>query len=202
MKFLSGLLLASLLLPAQPHPLQQIVDAARIDSPALKDLMGKGLPELHGRDGVLVWGQDFFFAVESPSPATVAIDKQPPLPMKQVPGTNYYYLLRTLRMGTTHQYHYRDESGKLIGAYEVASYNPDSYPHPDVRRGELSEKRTLKSAVYPGMTANYWVYANPGIDTVNGAPLMVWQDGKQSSAIRICFGFGFRSSPITSSQRS
>lgn len=178
MKLIPGLLLASILLPAQVHPLQQIVDAARTDSPALRELLGKGLPELRGRDGALVWGQEFFFAVESPSPATVSIDKQPPVPMKQVPGTRYYYLLRTLRMGITHQYLYRDGEGKSIGAYEVAAYNPDSCPLPGVARGQLSGKRTLTSKIYPGVTANYWVYANAGIDTVNGAPLMVWQDGE------------------------
>ena len=28
------------------------------------------------------------------------------------------------------------------------------------------------------MSANYWVYVNPGVDTTRGAPLMVWQDGE------------------------
>ena len=38
--------------------------------------------------------------------------------------------------------------------------------------------KTLKSTIYPGMSANYWVYVNPGADLVNGAPLMIWQDGE------------------------
>jgi enterochelin esterase family protein len=62
--------------------------------------------------------------------------------------------------------------------YQVAGYNPDSYPVPGVPRGVLSEKKTLKSAIYPGMSTNYWVYTNPGVDTTRGAPLMVWQDGE------------------------
>ena len=173
--FLAGALLAD----AQQHPLKELVDAARADSPALKTLLGKGLPELRGRDGVLVWGQDFLFAVESSTPATVSIDKQPAIPMKQVVGTNYHYLLRTLRLGSTHQYRYFDGAGKPIGgAYEVAGYNPDSYPLPDVPRGTLSGRKTLTSQIYPGMIANYWVYTNAGADTVNGAALMVWQDGE------------------------
>jgi hypothetical protein len=89
---------------AQKNPIQEIVDAARVDSPALKNLLGHGIPELRGRDGVAVWGQEFFFAVESETPATVSIDQEPPLAMKHVAGTNYYYLLKTLRMGRTHQY--------------------------------------------------------------------------------------------------
>lgn len=173
------LLVGSMFVSAQQHPLQQLVEAARIDSPLLKTLLGKGLPELRGRDGVVVWGQDFLFAVESPTPATVAIDKQPAVAMKPVAGTNYHYLLKTLRLGTTHPYHFYDGAGKLIGSYEVAGYNPDSYPQPGVAPGKLSEKKTLTSKVYPGMTANYWVYTNAGVDTsANGAPLMVWQDGE------------------------
>jgi len=41
--------------------------------------------------------------------------------------------------------------------------------------------KTLQSKVYPGMSSNYWVYVNPGADMVNGAPLMVWQDGEAIS---------------------
>ncbi|MFN7919850.1 MAG: alpha/beta hydrolase-fold protein [Bryobacteraceae bacterium] len=173
--FLAAALAFSLL--AQ-NPIQEIVEAARNHSPTLATLLGHGLPELKGRDGVIVWGQDFLFAVESSTPAKVSIDKQPALPMKPVAGTNYYYLLRTLRLGVTHQYQYLDGNGKPIGSYEVAGYNPDSYPLAGVPRGKLSEKKTLTSKIYPGMTANYWVYTNPGVDAANGAPLMVWQDGE------------------------
>ncbi len=167
-----------MLASAQTHPLQQLIEAARTDSPALKTLLGKGLPELRGRDGALVWGQEFLFAVESATPATVSIDKQPAVAMRRVADTNFYYLLKTLRLGATHPYRYFDGDGKPIGTYEVAGYNPDSYPIGGVARGVLSGRRTLASKVYPGMTANYWVYTNPGVDTMNGSPLMVWQDGE------------------------
>jgi enterochelin esterase family protein len=163
---------------AQKHPLEELIDAARVDSPQLKNLLGHELPMLRGRDGVAVWGQEFLFAVESETPATVSIDHEPPLAMKHVAGTNYYYLLKTLRMGRTHQYHYFRADRSEIGAYEVASYNPEAYPIPGVPRGKLSDMKTLTSQVYPGMTSNYWVYVNPGADMVNGAPVMVWQDGE------------------------
>lgn len=172
------LVLACSALHAQKHPLQELIDAARADSPALSTLLGKGLPGLRGRDGAAVWGQHFLFAAESPTPATVSIDKQPALKMKHVSGTQYYYLVKTLRLGMTHQYEYFDGAGKSIGSYEVAGYNPDSYPLPGVPAGKLSERKTLSSKIYPGMTANYWVYVNHGADTVKGAPLMVWQDGE------------------------
>ena len=167
----------------QTHPLQELIDAARADSPRLKELLdrkdewGNRIPELNGRDGVAVWGQEFLFAVQSASAATVVIDGEPPVPLKQVTGTNYWYLLKRLRLGTTHQYHYFG-GGREIGAYQVAGYNPDSYPIAGIPPGKLSERKTLKSTVYPGMSCNYWVYVNPGADLINGAPLMVWQDGE------------------------
>ncbi|HKD08493.1 MAG TPA: alpha/beta hydrolase-fold protein [Bryobacteraceae bacterium] len=162
---------------AQTDPLHDLIDAARAHSPRLKELLASGLPQLNGRDGAVVFGQEFLFAVQSEKPATVSIDHQPPLAMTNVPGTNYWYRLATLRLGTTHNYNYFAE-GKSLGTYDVAGYNPDSYPVPGAPRGKLSEMKTLVSKTCPGMSANYWVYVNPGADLTNGAPLMVWQDGE------------------------
>src|SRR6267154_3363946 len=170
------LLSASAVYP-QMHPLQELIEAARANSPRLKDLIANGLLGLQGRDGAAVWGQEFLFAVHSEKPALVSVDKQPPISMANIPGTNYWYRLMTLRLGTTHNYNYFVD-GRSLGTYDVAGYNPDSYPLPGVPRGSLSGMKTLASKVYPGMTANYWVYVNPGADTTRGAPLMVWQDGE------------------------
>src|SRR5690606_13599315 len=99
-------------LVAQINPVQELIEAARTDSPRLKELLsatdayGRRIPELAGRDGVAVWGQEFVFAVESANPASVSIDNEPPIPMKQVPGTNYWYLWKMLRLGTTHRHQY------------------------------------------------------------------------------------------------
>lgn len=171
------LFLTALPLTAQTHPLQRLIDAARANSPDLKILLAQGLPGLNGRDGAAVWGQDFLFAVESPDPAMIAIDSQPPLPMTRATGSNYWYKLTTLRLGTTHSYTYA-AAGRSLGAYEVAGYNPDSYPLPGVPQGRLSAMRTLTSKIYPGLSANYWVYTNAGVDPTKPAPLMVWQDGE------------------------
>ena len=162
---------------AQLEPIHELIEAARVNSPNLKELLGQGLPLLQGRDGAIVYGQDFLFAVQSDNPATLSIDHQPPVAMTNVAGTRYWYKLATLRLGTTHNYNYF-ASGKSLGTYDVAGYNPDSYPLPGVPRGKLSGMKTLTSKIYPGMSANYWVYVNPGADLINGAPLMVWQDGE------------------------
>lgn len=165
------------LLSAQVHPLLELIDAARTESPRLGELLTAGLPGLHGRDGVAVWGQEFLFAVESEKAAAVSIDHQPALAMKNIGGTKLWYVLKTLRLGTTHHYEYLAD-GKPLGSYDVAGYNPDSYLLPGVTRGKLSAMKTHSSKIYPGITANYWVYVNAGADLTRGAPLMVWQDGE------------------------
>lgn len=179
MRLTTLLLVLCLPAAAQLHPLRELIEAARANNTAeLQQLLNSGLPMLKGRDGAAVWGQDFLFAVESETPATVSIDKQPPVAMTAVPGTKLWYRLATLRLGATHTYTYFDSAAKPIGTYDVAGYNPDSYPLPGAAHGKLSEKRTHSSKVYPGMTANYWVYVNAGADIANGAPLMIWQDGE------------------------
>lgn len=173
-------LLGGLALCAQMHPLQELIEAARANNHArLKELFASGIIGLKGRDGAAVWGQDFLFAVESAELAVaVRIDHEvPPRVMRRVAGTNYWYQLATLRLGTTHNYEYM-APGKSLGTYDVAGYNPDSYPLPGVSKGTLSAMRTHTSKVYPGMSANYWVYVNAGANVTNGAPLMVWQDGE------------------------
>ncbi|MFO0501869.1 MAG: glycerophosphodiester phosphodiesterase family protein [Acidobacteriota bacterium] len=162
---------------AAVHPLEELIEAARTDSPRLGELLRSGLPGLKARDGAAVWGQEFLFAVESETPAVVSVDKQPPVAMRAVPGTNLWYRLMRLRLGTTHTYTYLT-AGRTLGTYDVAGYNPDSYPLPGAARGAMSPMRTIESRVYPGMRANYWVYVNAGADLRAGAPLMVWQDGE------------------------
>ena len=45
-------------------------------------------------------------------------------------------------------------------------------------KGQASEKKVITSKIYPGMTADYWIYVSPGYDPAAGAALMVWQDGQ------------------------
>ena len=176
-RLIVGLMIAMGIAGAQGHSLEELIEAARTGSPKLKELLASGLPGLKGRDGAAVWGQEFLFAVESEKAATVSVDKQAAVAMAPVAGTRFWYRLMTLRLGTTHTYTYFSD-GKPIGTYDVAGYNPDAYPKAGVAPGKLSEMRTLTSKIYPGMTANYWVYVNAGADLTRGAPLMVWQDGE------------------------
>jgi enterochelin esterase family protein len=164
-------------LGAQTHPLQELIEAARAKSPELKDLLAKRSPNL-AQGGVWVWGQDFLFAAQSEGAATVSIDAQPAVPLAKITGSNLSYRLVKMRTGVTHSYQFLNEGKPLGTRRDVAGYNPDSYPKPGVPKGTLSEKKVIESKLYPGATADYWIYASPGVDPAKPSALMVWQDGQ------------------------
>jgi enterochelin esterase-like enzyme len=177
MKILALLLLASPAFFAQTPPLEQLIDAARQGpaSPGLKEQIGKTLSP---RGGVAIWGQDYLFVADSPSPATISIDRQPAVEMAKIEGSSLWMLLQKMRTGVTHEYQFY-AGGKPLGARgDAVGYNPDSYPKPGVPRGKVSEKLTIISKIYDGMKSDYWVYASPGVDPAVPSPLMVWQDGQ------------------------
>jgi enterochelin esterase family protein len=162
---------------AQPiAPLSQLIESARQGSatPGLSDLITKTLTP---KGGVAVWGQDFLFVIESPSPAMVSIDQQPPLSMEKVGSSNLWMRLQKMRVGVTHAYQFYADGKPLANRTDLSGYNPDSYPKPGVPQGKLSEKHTITSKIYDGMKADYWYYASPGVDPAVPAPMMVWQDG-------------------------
>ena len=174
---LALLLAAASALSAQQHPLERLVGAVREDpsAPATTQLINETLGP---RGGTAVWGQDFLFVSASATPLYLSIDGMAPLPMQRVELTNLWMRVEKLRTGVTHSYQYATE-GKLIGSRaDVAGYQADSYPKPGVPRGTLSDKRTIVSKLYDGMTADYWVYLSPGVKPGVEAPLMVWQDGQ------------------------
>jgi enterochelin esterase-like enzyme len=184
---LSLFLLVAPLLSSQTHPLEQIITVARQGpaAPGLADLATKTLSP-HG--GVAVWGQDYLFVSDltagpknepvSASSAGVSIDMQPPLAMQKIPGSLLWMRLVKMRVGVTHAYQYFADNKPVGSRTDLAGYNPDSYPHPGLPKGTLSDKQTIVSKIYDGMKADYWYYASPGVDPSVPAPLMVWQDGQ------------------------
>jgi len=178
MKGLSLLLpLCAAALCAQTHPLQAIVEAARNNPAALKALLATNFPNLKNQGTALVWGQDFLFVAETAKQPAVSIDGQAAPAMTRLADSDIWYRLAKMRTGVTHSYEYFAEGKTLFPRRDVAGYNPDSYPKPGVAKGTLSEKHTITSKIYEGSTADYWVYASPGVDPARPAPVMVWQDG-------------------------
>jgi enterochelin esterase-like enzyme len=170
-------LLLSTAIFAQTPPLEELIDMAR-QGPSASGLKEQITKTLSPRGGNAVWGQDYLFVANSPTPATVSIDQEPPHAMAEVPGSSFWMLLTKMRTGVTHSYQFYAD-GKPLGARgDAVGYNPDSYEKPGVPRGKVSEKRTITSRIYDAMKADYWVYASPGVDPAVPAALMVWQDGQ------------------------
>ena len=131
-------------LGAQTHPLQELIEAARAQSPALKDLLAKRSPNL-GQGGVWVYGQDFVFAAQSEGATSVSIDGNPGVALAKLPGSNLAYKLVKMRTGVTHSYQFLVDGKPLGTRRDIAGYNPDSYPKAGVPKGTLSEKKTISS---------------------------------------------------------
>jgi enterochelin esterase-like enzyme len=177
MKKFALLLLASSAAFAQTPPLEELIGLAR-QGPGAPGLQDRITKTLSARGGTAVWGQDYLFVSNSPSPVSISIDSQPAVPMAGIQGSTLWMLLTKMRTGVTHSYQYYAD-GKALGARgDVIGYNPDSYAKPGVPRGKVGEKQTIVSRIYDGMKADYWVYASPGVDPNIPAALMVWQDGQ------------------------
>jgi enterochelin esterase family protein len=165
-------------LAAQMHPIEELIGAARAQAPELRDLLAKRSANL-AQGGVWVWGQDFLFAAQSDGAASVSIDHQPAVMLTRIPGSNLSYTLVKMRTGATHAYQFLVDGKPLGQRSDVAGYNPDSYPRPGVPKGKLSDRKTVTSRLYPGASADYWIYASPGVDPAKPSAVMVWQDGQK-----------------------
>ena len=74
---------------------------------------------------VVVYGQDYLFLANSPSPVTVSIDLQPALPLAQI-DANHWMLLTKMRTGVLHQYQFFSAGKPLGNRGDAVGYNPDS----------------------------------------------------------------------------
>jgi enterochelin esterase-like enzyme len=165
----------------------KMVAAARLQPSGLVELLQQNFPNLSPQEVVsLVWGQSFLFVLKSDKPVTITIDDLPATPMIRLLDSNYFYYYAMLRLGTTHNYtiNFDEQNSEMLSSTShpvwygsVAGYNPNSYPASGIPRGTLSEMHTIISAIYGGAKVPYWLYVNPGIDEVRGAPLMIWLDG-------------------------
>jgi enterochelin esterase-like enzyme len=124
-------------------------------------------------------GPDFIWAVESASQPTIVIDDQPSGAMQRVPGSNLWFHVGQLRVGTGHRFHYLIDGKRFGGSVDVPAYTPDSYARPGVPQGRLSDKLIHTSKLYAGMETNYWIYVPAQYDPKVPAALMVWQDGER-----------------------
>ncbi len=183
--------------------IEALIAATRTGSPDLADQLRRNLPGLarggagavHLPDGrpvagtttvptaassdvAAVWLDEFVFALDAKGTASVILDGAPPVPMVPVAGSSLFLHRARLAIGTAHVFTFVVD-GVEVGTNSVAGYHPASYEYPGVARGTLSEKRSVASSIFPGVTNDYWLYANAGVDAARGAPVMVWQDGSR-----------------------
>ena len=167
--------------PPEKSTAPQLIELAKSDSPQLHDAIVATFDAKDLKEGKAFIGQgpEFFFATESGSKPALFIDDAAGPEMRQVAGSNLWYApARIERLGTSHTFHYLVAHEKFGGSYDVPVFTPDSYQHPGVPAGKLSEKLTHTSKIYDGMKSDYWVYVPAQYDAKTPAALLVVQDGE------------------------
>jgi enterochelin esterase-like enzyme len=167
--------------PPEKSTAPQLIELAKSNSPQLRDAIVATFDAKDLKEGKAFLGQgpDFFFATESSSTPALFIDDAAGPDMHQLAGSNLWYTpARIERLGTSHTFHYLVAHEKFGGSYDVPVYTPDSYQHPDVPGGKLSEKLTHTSKIYDGMKSEYWIYVPAQYDPKTPAALLVVQDGE------------------------
>ena len=183
-----GLTLAIVLVPWQVQGMERgemdrLLAMARTqpNSPDFRAALIKRLGEAPIKSGEAFDsnGPDFIWAVEAASQPSMILDDQPAGPLRQIAGTNLWFHVAQLRVGTSHRFHYLVNGAKFGGSYDVPAYTPDSYSRPGVPQGKISEKLVHTSKLYGGMETNYWIYVPAQYNPAVPAALMVWQDGER-----------------------
>lgn len=163
--------------------MDQLLALARTqpDAPQFREALVKHLGEAAIKSGEAFNsnGPDFVWAVETDKQPTIVIDDQPAGAMRRIAGSNLWFHVGQLRVGTSHRFHYLIDGARFGGSFDVPAYTPDSYARPGVPQGRISEKLVHTSKLYGGMETNYWIYVPAQYDPAVPAALMVWQDGER-----------------------
>jgi enterochelin esterase-like enzyme len=158
----------------------QLVALADSGAPGLRDAIVASFDAKDLKEGT-AWagmGADFFFAVEADSPAWLVIDSRAGMPMRQIAGSDIWYAAaRVEPVGKLHSFHYVVKKESFGGRLDMPAFGPDSYSHPNIPTGTLSEKIIHTSRIYDGMKSEYWIYVPAQYDAKVPSALMVFQDG-------------------------
>jgi enterochelin esterase-like enzyme len=167
-------------LTAQKMTAPQLISLAQSHSPALQDAINATFSPQELKEGTAWAGQghDFFFALQSPTPPQLFLDRVPGPPMQTLAATGQWYAVARIEgLGVLHSFDYQVSGTKFGGRLDLPAFGPDSYLESGVSSGKLSEKLIHTSKLYDGMKTEYWVYVPAGYDPKVPAALMVFQDG-------------------------
>jgi enterochelin esterase-like enzyme len=167
--------------PPEKSTAPQLIELAKSTSPQLKDAIVATFDakDLESGKAFIGQGPDFFFATQAHAKPQLYIDDAVGPEMQQIVGSDIWYApARIERLGTSHTFYYLVAHEKFGGSYDVPVYTPDSYQHPGVPAGKLSERLTHTSKIYDGMKSDYWIYVPWQYDPKSPAALLVVQDGE------------------------
>jgi enterochelin esterase-like enzyme len=167
--------------PPEKSTAPQLIELAKSTSTQLKDAIVATFDakDLESGKAFIGQGPDFFFATQSHAKPQLYIDDASGPEMEQIAGTDIWYApARIERLGTSHTFYYLVAHEKFGGSYDIPVYTPDSYQHPGVPAGKLSERLTHTSKIYDGMKSDYWIYVPWQYDPKSPAALLVVQDGE------------------------
>ncbi|HWC00383.1 MAG TPA: alpha/beta hydrolase-fold protein, partial [Bryobacteraceae bacterium] len=180
MRSLIALLLSVSALPAaEKMTAPQLIQMGRRPNATFREALLASLPQADIRKGAAVIGEgpDFLWAVESEKAPELFVDDRPGARMSRINGSSLWFATGRLETGRAHWFHYMINGTRFGGKNDVAAYGPDSYDHPGVPRGKLSEKLVHTSRLYEGMKSDYWIYVPALYNPSQPAAVMVWQDG-------------------------
>lgn len=150
------------------------------NNPQLRQALTTSIPEADLKKGTAVvdHGPDFLFALDTAGRPGIVLDEGPMHEMEKLPGSTLWIYPTKLQTGISHSFYYLLDGAHFGGKTDLAAYLPESYEHPGVPQGKLSDKIVHTSTTYPGMQTNYWIYVPAQYDPKTPATLMVWQDGE------------------------
>lgn len=123
-------------------------------------------------------GAEFLFAVRSASQPVLYVDDLRRMELQRVAGTDLWATFQRLSPGTSHKFHYEAGSRRFGGRNDLPAYLPECCEQEGVPKGNLSEKKIHRSAIYGGTVSEYWIYVPAQYNAARAATLMVWQDGQ------------------------
>ncbi len=164
---------------AEKLPAPRLIEMSRHPSAAFREALLASLGEAEVKKGTAVLGQgpDFIWAVESREAPELFVDDAPFAKMTRLKGSDLWFTSGQLKTGQAHWFHYVIGGARFGGRNDVPAFGADSYEHPGVPRGTLSEKRVHTSRIYDGMQSDYWIYVPAQYNPATPAAVMVWQDG-------------------------
>lgn len=114
----------------------QLIELARRDPARLREALVETLGAENIKKGTVALGrgEDFIWALQAANRPTLLVDEAPGPAMIQIEGTDIWYAIGKLGVGTAHGFSYVIDGKAFGGNRNVPAYGPDSYLSPVSRK--------------------------------------------------------------------